>query len=120
PQARPEQIRRLQIHAQSCDAPVFLFRPVAALSEASPAPLRIAVVPTQGWLLEVRIPKRRGASFDDALHLAAMPGNLEGVIPPRLQSVPTPAAVPSNPETSDAWALGRIAPPSTADMHAPH
>jgi protein ImuA len=24
PQARPEQIRRLQIHAQSCDAPVFL------------------------------------------------------------------------------------------------
>ena len=120
PQARPEQIRRLQIHAQSCDAPVFLFRPVAALSEASPAPLRIAVVPAQGWLLEVCIPKRRGASFDDALHLAAMPGNLEGVIPPRLQSVPTPAAVHSNPETSDAWALGRIAPHSTADMHAPH
>ena len=41
PQARPEQIRRLQIHAQSCDAPVFLCRPEGALQQASPAPLRV-------------------------------------------------------------------------------
>lgn len=120
PQARPEQIRRLQIHAQSCDAPVFLFRPVATLSEASPAPLRIAVALAQGWQLEVRIPKRKGSSFDDALHLAAMPGSLEGVIPPRLQSVPAPTTIPSHPEAADAWALGRVAPHSTADLHAPH
>lgn len=43
PQARPEQIRRLQIHAQSCDAPVFLLRPITALNDASPAPLRVTV-----------------------------------------------------------------------------
>ena len=37
PQARPEQIRRLQVHAQSCDARVFLFRPVLALCSRSKA-----------------------------------------------------------------------------------
>src|SRR5574343_205674 len=41
PQARPEQIRRLQIHAQTCNTPVFLVRPEGALLQASPAPLRV-------------------------------------------------------------------------------
>lgn len=110
PQARPEQIRRLQIHAQSCDAPVFLFRPVAALHDASPAPLRVCVALADEWHLEIRIPKRRGASFDDPLYLAAMPANLEGVIPPRLKTLPAPAAAPSRKEFTDARALGRVAP----------
>lgn len=109
PQARPEQIRRLQIHAQACDAPVFLFRPVATLSEASPAPLRVTAALAAGWLLEVRIPKRRGASFPDSLYLAAMPTNLAEVLPPRLQSVPAAAAALSREEASDARALGRAA-----------
>lgn len=110
PQARPEQIRRLQIHAQSCDAPVFLFRPVAALHDASPAPLRVCVTLADGWHLEVRIPKRRGASLDQPLYLAAMPANLEGVVPPRLRILPAPAAAPLHKESSDARALGCIAP----------
>lgn len=110
PQARPEQIRRLQIHAQSCDAPVFLFRPVAALHNASPAPLRVCVALAGGWHLEVRIPKRRGASLDEPLYLVAMPANLEGVIPPRLKTLPAPAAATAHQESADARVLGRVAP----------
>lgn len=121
PQARPEQIRRLQIHAQSCDAPVFLFRPVAALADASPAPLRITVAPSHGWELEVRIPKRRGSSLDEPLYLPAMPLNLAEVIPPRLNTVPAaPAAPQSRQEATHARALGRIAPPATVRLSVPH
>ena len=120
PQARPEQIRRLQVHAQSCDAPVFLFRPVTALTDSSPAPLRVAVALANGWQLEVRIPKRRGASLDEALYLAAMPGNLESVIPPRLKTVPAPAAALSREEASNAWALGRVAPHPSAGQPVSH
>lgn len=120
PQARPEQIRRLQIHAQCCDAPVFLFRPAAMLHDASPAPLRVSVALAEGWNLEVRIPKRRGASLDAPLVLAAMPGNLLAVLPPRLKVVPAPAAVFVREEASDARALGRVAPPSTARVPLSH
>lgn len=120
PQARPEQIRRLQVHAQSCDAPVFLFRPAASLHEASPAPLRVSVALAGGWELEVRIPKRRGASLDAPLLLAAVPGNLAAVLPPRLKSVPAPAAALVREEASDARALGRVAPPSTAGVPFAH
>lgn len=120
PQARPEQIRRLQIHAQSCDAPVFLFRPVGTLGDASPAPLRVSVALAGGWNLEVRIPKRRGASLDEALILAAMPANLEGVIPPRLKTVPAPSTAPSSQEASHARALGRTAPYTPASQSISH
>ncbi|MCO4093916.1 MAG: translesion DNA synthesis-associated protein ImuA [Acidovorax sp.] len=121
PQARPEQLRRLQIHAQSCDAPVFLFRPLATLADASPAPLRITVAPAQGWDLEVRIAKRRGSCLDESLYLPAMPGNLADVIPPRLHTVPAaPAVAPSREEASHARALGRIAPPAAARVPVSH
>ncbi len=114
PQARPGQIRRLQIHAQSCGAPVFLFRPLTALHDASPAPLRVCVALADGWQLEVRIPKRRGASFDEPLYLAAMPMNLAGVLPPRLRTLPAPMAAPSRKESAYARALGRVASPFPA------
>ncbi len=113
PQARPEQIRRLQVQAHGCEAPVFLLRPVTALRDASSAPLRISIALGTGWQLEVRIPKRRGASMDETLQLPAIPGQLAHVLPPRLIKVPPPTAtVPlslSRQETSDARALGRIA-----------
>ncbi|WCM95497.1 translesion DNA synthesis-associated protein ImuA [Acidovorax sp. GBBC 1281] len=120
PQARPEQIRRLQIHAQSCDAPVFLLRPITALNDASPAPLRVAVSLAPGWQLEVRIPKRRGGSLEDALYLEAMPASLAAVIPPRLR---VPQAIPvarSHKEASDARALGRVAPDPFARQSIAH
>ncbi|WP_200896985.1 hypothetical protein [Paracidovorax citrulli] len=120
PQARPEQIRRLQVHAQSCDAAVFLLRPTAALSGASPAPLRVAAALGDGWQLEVRIPKRRGAPLDDALYLEAIPASLEPMLPPRLKSRPVPSIQPTRKEPADAFALGRAASPSALGLPASH
>ena len=85
PQARAEQIRRLQVHAHSCDVPVFLFRPETALRDASPAPLRLLVKPGPGWQIDVQVSKRRGSAVDEVLHLSAMPRSLDIVIPPRLR-----------------------------------
>lgn len=87
PQARPEQIRRLQVQALHCDAPVFVFRPEAALRDASPAPLRVSVALGKSWGIDLRIRKRRGASADEVLHLRALPANLHCVIPPRLHEL---------------------------------
>lgn len=120
PQARPEQIRRLQVHAQSCDAAVFLLRPTAALSGASPAPLRVAAALGDGWQLEVRIPKRRGAPLDDALYLETIPASLEPMLPPRLKSRPVPSIQPTRKEPVDAFALGRAASPSALGLPASH
>lgn len=126
PQARPEQIRRLQVQAHGCEAPVFLLRPVTALRDASSAPLRLSIALGAGWQLEVRIAKRRGASMDEALHLHALPGQLARVLPPRLIRLPAPVAAaaaataatpPSQLEAADARALGRIAPRPIALAH---
>lgn len=87
PQARPEQIRRLQVQALHCDAPVFVFRPEAALRDASPAPLRVSVALGKSWGIDLRIRKRRGASADEVLHLRALPANLQSIIPPRLHEL---------------------------------
>ena len=108
PQARPEQIRRLQIHALSCDAPVFLVRPEGALRQASPAPLRVMVALGPGWALQVRIPKRRGSAFEGMLRLEAIPGNLLNMLPPRWGSTPATVQPPLAKESSDVPALGRI------------
>lgn len=87
PQARAEQIRRLQVHAHSCGAPVFLFRPETALRDTSPAPLRLLVKPGPGWHIDVQVCKRRGSVLDEVLHLSAMPSSLDIVIPPRLRTL---------------------------------
>jgi protein ImuA len=84
PQARAEQLRRLQVHAQSCDCPVFLFRPESAQIDASPAPLRVLVTLGMDWELKVQILKRKGAIHEDAISLPSIPGTLASVFPPRL------------------------------------
>ena len=84
PQARAEQIRRLQVHALSCDCPVFLFRPEAAQLDASPAPLRLLTTLGTDWQLQVRILKRKGALMDGAIALPSIPGTLATVFTPRL------------------------------------
>lgn len=123
PQARAGQIRRLQVHAQGCDAPVFVFRPDTALGEASPAPLRVAVAPAApeaDWpLLQLHIPKRRGAAFAGCLQLPAVPGHLAPVLPPRLQ-VPAPALPALFPEPAHARPVGRIAPLAPAGQRFAH
>jgi protein ImuA len=84
PQARAEQLRRLQVHAQSCDCPVFLFRPEAAQLDASPAPLRVLASLGTDWQLNVSILKRKGALLDGSISIPSIPGTLSSVFTPRL------------------------------------
>lgn len=57
---RPEHLRRLQQATQSARGPGFLFRHLAAQAEASPAPLRLLLLPRPEQRLSVQILKRRG------------------------------------------------------------
>ncbi|MEL4180561.1 recombinase RecA [Roseateles sp. PN1] len=91
PQARPEQIRRLQSHAQSCSAPVFLLRPLAAHTQASAAPLRVSLSVGADWCLQVQILKRRGPTHEQALLLPALPAGLQEVLSPRMLAQPWPS-----------------------------
>ncbi len=105
PQARPEQIRRLQVCAGSCDGPVVLFRPEAAQHEASAAPLRLLAGFGLDWELRVRILKRRGPNHAGQLTLPSIPGGLESVLTPRLRA---PSQLIANRERADV--LGSAAP----------
>lgn len=84
PQARQEQIRRLQVCAQGTQALVFLMRPAAARSEASAASLRIQAGLTLDWQVTVEVFKRRGPAHDGLLTLDSIPGGLAPVLTPRL------------------------------------
>jgi protein ImuA len=84
PQVRAEQLRRLQVHSQTCSCPVFLFRPEAALRETSPAPLRVIASLGQDWQISVDIPKRKGGPLARPVTLQAMPSSLERYLTPRL------------------------------------
>ena len=106
PQARAEQLRRLQVHAQSCDCPVFLFRPEAAQLDASPAPLRVLTNLGSDWTLHVHILKRKGALLDGHLVLPALPGTLASVLTPRLMQ---PSQLLARTEATHVHALGRAA-----------
>jgi protein ImuA len=57
---RPESIRRLQLAATKTNGLVFVFRPWAAQQVASPAPLRMLLLPRRYPDLAVQIIKRRG------------------------------------------------------------
>ena len=106
PQTRPEQLRRLQVHAQSCDCPVFLFRPEAAQLDASPAPLRVLAAPGDDWSLQIQILKRKGALLEGTLQLPSIPGTLASVFTPRLLR---PRQLLPQLEVSNVHALGSVA-----------
>ncbi|WP_233151885.1 recombinase RecA, partial [Pelomonas sp. KK5] len=85
PQARPEQIRRLQTHALAAESPIFVLRPLTlAQQQSSAAPLRLAVETGDGWALSLRILKRRGPVFEGRLDLLAMPTDLARALSPRM------------------------------------
>jgi protein ImuA len=84
PQARQEQIRRLQVCAQGCEGPVFLFRPQSARHEASAAPLRLLASVGMDWELHIELFKRRGPAHEGRITLASVPGGLAPVLTPRL------------------------------------
>jgi protein ImuA len=85
PQARQEQLRRLQVCAQGNDGLVFLCRPEAARHEASAAPLRVVAGFGLDWELHVQVFKRRGPTHEGVLRLPSVPGGLAAVLTPRLR-----------------------------------
>lgn len=105
PQARQEQLRRLQVCAAACEGPVILFRPDAAQHEASAAPLRLRATFGLDWELNVHILKRKGPRHEGLLHLPSIPGGLEAVLTPRLMK---PSRLIANRERADV--LGSSTP----------
>lgn len=83
PQARSDQIRRLQVAAAGSDTAVFLFRPEAARHESSAAPLRLLARFDVDWTLQIQLLKRRGPVHDGVLSLESIPGGLASVLTPR-------------------------------------
>jgi protein ImuA len=96
PQARPEQIRRLQSCALGADAPIFLFRPWAAQQQSSAAPLRVGLSPGADWCLQLHILKRRGPLHAGPLHLSALPAELAQVLTPRMLAMASPSLTPAS------------------------
>lgn len=95
PQARPEQMRRLQAAAQGSRTPLFICRPAVAQAQSSAAPLRVLLQPGADWQLQLRLLKRRGPAHEDWLTLDALPPALAGRLSTRqLQARP---AVPARP-----------------------
>ena len=84
PQVRSEQLRQLQVHAQACDCPIFLFRPEVARRDASPAPLRLLASFGVDWEIHIQILKRKGGQYEGTLRLPSIPGILAEVLTPRL------------------------------------
>lgn len=105
PQARAEQIRRLQVCALASEAPVFLFRPESARHDSSAAPLRLHVTMGIDWELLVNVFKRRGPAHAGVVRLRSVPAGLEDILTPRLQR---PSLLLKKPET--VHAVGSTAP----------
>jgi protein ImuA len=55
---RSEALRRLHLAAQSCDTLFWMMRPLSAAQDASPAPLRLGLLPAHGGI-SIQVVKRR-------------------------------------------------------------
>lgn len=116
PQARPEQLRRLQVCAQSSAGPVFVCRPQAAQHEASAAPLRVQVGFGLDWELHLRILKRRGPAFDGTLRLPSVPAGLAPLLTPLTPRLCRPSRLIHREVHTDV--VGRAAVPAAPRRHA--
>ena len=81
PQARNEDLRRLQLCAQAGEKLLFVFRPLDCRQQSTPARLRLLVQGTER--LEVQILKRRGPPLLQPLVLRAQPGRLAALLAAR-------------------------------------
>ena len=84
PQARPEQMRRLQLCAQAADGLVFAWRPAVAQCSPSAAPLRALVTAGSDWSLKVHVFKRQGPLHEEPVQLHCVPMQLASLMTPRL------------------------------------
>ena len=98
PQARQEQLRRLQVGALACEGLVFLCRPTSARHEASASPLRVHASVGLDWELKVNVFKRRGPVHEGELVLPSVPGGLSAILTPRLRE---PSRLISRGATAD-------------------
>lgn len=86
PQADSSALRRLQLAAQAHGRLLFVFRPLAAQHEASPARLRLRVgqaAPESVGALQVHILKRRGPPLESPLTLHPQPPRLMALLAAR-------------------------------------
>ena len=113
PQARADQLRRLQMAAAEYNRLLFVMRPASAQHESSPAALRLRLAPAVETRvgvpvdsLQVHLLKRRGPPLSHALQLAACPPALACLL----------AAVQG---AGQHWALGEVAAvlPEPASAH---
>lgn len=126
PDARSAHLRRLQMAAHAHSQLLFVFRPLRAQLESSPAPLRLLLegAVADAGNLQVHVLKRRGPPLAAPLLLATRPARLTallaasrervrrrreeaGVLLPRLQ--PAPARVVAVPGEEAHALLDRIA-----------
>lgn len=109
PQARQEQIRRLQACAQGFPGLCFLVRPQHVAKDSSPAPLRVTATLAADWDLRVRVVKRRGPTHDIDLLLSAVTGGLASVLTPELMR---PSQLDDRPTITEVPnAVGRTSSP---------
>ncbi|MPW18177.1 translesion DNA synthesis-associated protein ImuA [Paraburkholderia sp. CNPSo 3157] len=73
--ARADALRRLLLAARSSTSLFFVFRPVHARTDASPAELRIAVRSAEEGVF-VEIVKRKGPRFEGELTVTVRPGSM--------------------------------------------
>ena len=82
PDTRSAHLRRLQIAAHAHNKLLFVFRPLAAQHESSPAPLRLLLEATvqQGGNLQVHVLKRRGPPLAAPVLLDTRPPRLAALL----------------------------------------
>lgn len=88
PQARSTDLRRLHMAAQQQGRLLFVFRPLQARHDASPAPLRLLVEGVDA--LQVHILKRRGPPLETSIDLPAHPQRLAALLAARAKGVALP------------------------------
>lgn len=89
PQAHSSHLRRLQIAAHAHNKLLFVFRPLRAQHESSPACLRLMLEGSlsEGGNLQVHVLKRRGPPLAAPVLLATRPERLEALLKASLERV---------------------------------
>jgi protein ImuA len=80
PQARADQLRRLQMAAADHLKLLFVMRSSQVQDQASPAVLRLQLAPGEGHTLELQLLKRRGPPLDQPLLLQVGPARLAALL----------------------------------------
>ena len=112
---RPELIRRLQLAASRTQGLVFAFRPFAAQEHASPAPLRILLLPRRYPEIAAQIIKRRGPFMSSPIDIAIpIPGTGLRPIPDH------EAIVAGTPHAVDRMSHSRTLPATLLPAAATH